>query len=143
MSTDKQWSHVPGTLWDAMLKLDAELPEEDKGEFRDYLTTEENPRCYLIANMGLRNGWGLWQDSPLAHWFRKRGIWHADDMSGIISTAYYHHINGTQEINEDWVAEERAYYDEHWCRSGVSAPTYESWLEENGYEVPMKQEYHP
>ncbi|MFH1547149.1 MAG: DUF6794 domain-containing protein, partial [bacterium] len=32
----------------------------------------------------LRNEWGLWKDSVLARWFKDRGIWHADDMSGII-----------------------------------------------------------
>ena len=42
-------------------------------------------------NLGrwIRNNWGLWFNSQLAQWFNTYGIWHADDMSGIILTSYY------------------------------------------------------
>jgi hypothetical protein len=145
------WYKVPVDLYEAIKLLDKELDEETKQEFRDYkvsptkikityvskngsdaesLEFKDHFHCYIIGGRGMRNSWGLWQDSPLAHWFRKRGIFHADDMSGVISTAFYHHIVGDKEINDEWVESERKYYEDHWIKSGCQIPTYESWLEE-------------
>lgn len=41
----------------------------------------------------IRNGFGLWKDSHLCKWFKKQGITHPDDMSGIILTSYWRYLN--------------------------------------------------
>ena len=134
----KDWSSVPKDLKEAMTYLDESLPEDVKEEFKNYkddpqnlivgdVKLEDHFACYIIASMGLRNSWGLWSDSPIAHWFRKRGVWMGDDLSAVISTAYYHHIHG-YEVDEDWVENERKYYDSYWKASGAEIPTYEDWV---------------
>lgn len=38
----------------------------------------------------IRNNWGLWeQKGRLYKWFKRKGIWHADDMSSIILTCFH------------------------------------------------------
>lgn len=60
--------------------------------------------------MWLRNNWGLWTSSPLAVWFNERGIHHPDDMSGIILTSYWRHLNGKSiELNQQ-IEHYRAYW---------------------------------
>ena len=51
--------------------------------------------------MGIRNTWGLWGDSRLAKYFKKHGIKHPDNMSGIILDAYVNHLKG-KPTNFDW-----------------------------------------
>jgi len=141
----QDWSHVPKTLEEAMIVLDNELPEETKQEFRDYTPSNtklslngtelpEHFNCYIIASMGMRNYWGLWQDSPLAYYFRERGIWMADDMSGVISTAYYHHLKGDVVTDDAWLEKERQFYDAYWKSSDVNIPTFEEWKDSLNHE---------
>lgn len=42
----------------------------------------------------LRNNWGLWEGSRLSAWFNRHGIEHPDNMSGIILTSFWRHLNG-------------------------------------------------
>jgi hypothetical protein len=49
-------------------------------------------------NLGqhLRNDWKLWDESDkskLVDYFNKLGIYHADDMSGIILLSFHRHLN--------------------------------------------------
>lgn len=138
----RDWNDVPKTLQEAMEVLDRELEEETKNKVRNYTDPQYKIKmaqfddlpdhfcCYIVGGMGMRNGWGLWSDSPLAHWFRSRGIFHADDMSAIVGTAYYHHLIGDKEVNDEWMISERQYYDAYWTASKCPIPTYEEWLKE-------------
>ena len=47
--------------------------------------------------MWIRNNWGLWKRKKLADYFNTIGVYHPDDMSGIILTSYYRELNG-----ENW-----------------------------------------
>ena len=124
------FSNVPVNLENAMILLDSILDDETKQLFLNYKTEidEEHFCCYIIASMGLRNAWGFWHDSPVAHWFRQRGIWMADGMSAIISTAFYHHLKQDKQTDEEWIKKERDFYDNYWNSQNVKAPTYEEWL---------------
>lgn len=47
----------------------------------------------------LRNEWGLWsKDSELYTVLNDMGLWHADDMYGLIMTSYYRKLHG-KELN--------------------------------------------
>jgi hypothetical protein len=48
----------------------------------------------------IRNTLGLWHDGPAVAWFNKQGIFHADDISGIIFTSLHRRENGV-DINLD------------------------------------------
>ncbi len=64
----------------------------------------------------LRNNWGLWDKESILHkYFRNIGIWHADDMSGIILTSVYRKIKG-QEIDLEGQIK---FYQEYWAKEGI------------------------
>ena|GEM_PF-2562137 len=93
--------YIPADLNDAIKELDKLIDEESRTEI---LQMEED-EFTALAHMGIgltiiRNGWSLWGKSRLSNFFNERGINHPDDMSGIILTSYYRHLND-QSINLD------------------------------------------
>jgi hypothetical protein len=62
---------------------------------------------------GLRNGWGLWTGSVLAKWFNEKGIYHADDMSGIILTSCYRKGTGKDIDLEGQIKFYRDFWEEN------------------------------
>lgn len=47
---------------------------------------------HFSLGMWLRNNWGLWRGSRLSKYFNDLGVYHADDMSGIILTSYERYL---------------------------------------------------
>jgi hypothetical protein len=78
--------------------------------------TEEQFLGRFHHSMGhyIRNEWGLWEDSDLAKHFKAMGIWHPDDMSGIILASLYRKIT---EKERDLKAQIR-HYREYWAEHG-------------------------
>jgi hypothetical protein len=59
--------------------------KEDKNGFVGY---------HFSTGMQMRNNWGLWKSgNKLVKYFNKLGIYHADDMSGIILTSFHRYLN--------------------------------------------------
>ena len=84
----------PHNLDEALVALDYILSPEDKERFQEW--SENKFVASLHHNLGrwIRNNWGLWNDeSKFNKWFNTIGIWHADDMSGIILTTYYRKVH--------------------------------------------------
>lgn len=70
---------------------------------------------HFSMGMSLRNTWGLWKGSTLAKHFNEMGIYHADDMSGIILTSFHRRIK-----NEDIRLDEQVqYYKDFWNKQGI------------------------
>ncbi|MBU2249408.1 MAG: hypothetical protein KKD77_21850 [Gammaproteobacteria bacterium] len=60
---------------------------------------------------GIRNEWGLWDEkSKLHQFFKSIGIWHADDISGIILTTLHRILNHKQVRLKEQVE----YYQKYW-----------------------------
>ena len=84
----------PANLEQAIAALDKELPVEDKNLMEGMDEDEFVAVSHHSVGRWIRNNWGLWDESSkLYKWFKSRGIWHADDMSGIILTSYYRTAN--------------------------------------------------
>jgi uncharacterized C2H2 Zn-finger protein len=64
----------------------------------------------------MRNNWQLWGGSRLSKYFNDKGIYHPDDMSGIILDSYHRNLNG-QEIKLD---EQVKYYQDYWEKSKLA-----------------------
>ena len=66
--------------------------------------------------MWIRNNWGLWSgDSGISKFFRDLGIYHADDMSGIILTSFHRHLlKKPLEIDK-----QVEHYLDFWKKQGV------------------------
>ena len=108
----EEFEGVPKTLDEAVDALIAGSEPEAiagvrRGEF-------DPTRLHHGLGTGIRNGWGLWQHSPLARWFYARGVYHADDMSGIILDAVKHRVRGEPFD----LAGRVAYYQDFWRESG-------------------------
>ena len=59
----------------------------------------------------LRNNWALWKGSKLSKHFNKHGVFHPDDMSAIILTAFWRNLNNKPLKLE----EEFSFYNRYWA----------------------------
>ena len=84
--------YIPIDLEDTFTALD-DLLEADV--IQDMKSGSETDMLQYHFGLGvwMRNNWGLWGGSRLSAWFNKRGIYHPDDMSGIILDSYRRHLN--------------------------------------------------
>ena len=77
----------------AVTALDLILNNEDKEIMHKWSEAKFTAKMHHNPGRWIRNTWGLWDEKSRLHkWFKKKGIWHADDMSGIILTTYYRTI---------------------------------------------------
>jgi hypothetical protein len=85
--------YIPKDLMDSFVELTKILQKKDINQIKN--TDEDNVtgRYHFNLGMYLRNRWGLWRDSRLSKFFNKLGIKHTDDMSGIILTSFWRHLN--------------------------------------------------
>lgn len=80
----------PCNLDEAIVSLGYIINPEDKEQFQEWFEEEFLGRTHHNLGRWIRNNWGLWDETSKLHkWFKAIGIWHADDMSGIILTSYY------------------------------------------------------
>ncbi len=92
--------YIPKDLKECFVQLDTLLSAEDKEVIRKLERSGEMVQFHHGLGMWIRNNWGLWNGSRLQEYFKKRGITHPDDMSGLILAYYYDWLNGA---HEDWL----------------------------------------
>lgn len=82
---------IPSNLDECFDLLKKELSPQDQIEI---LNMSKDELCRLHNNLGrfLRNNWKLWHVGPLKDYFNNIGIYHADDMSGIIIESFWRHL---------------------------------------------------
>ena len=100
----------PKTLSEAIYILDNRLDPTVKEEIKR-TKREELFKYHLGIGMDIRNRWRLWHDSELAMWFKKNGIYHADDMSSLVLDAYWKYLNDMKINLRESVAVLRQNYD--------------------------------
>lgn len=79
----------PVDLEEALYALDKIIDHNTKRIVQEL--SEEKVSAMMHHSLGrhIRNKWGLWDNSKLSKWFKRQGIFHPDDMSGIIITSYW------------------------------------------------------
>lgn len=106
----KELRHKPVNLEEAVNQLKKNHHDTTKQQI--FLMTENEflSNTHFGLGMWIRNNWGLWKGWELAKYFNSIGIYHPDDMSGIILISYYRDIHG-----KDWKLEEQVkYYQDYW-----------------------------
>lgn len=85
--------YIPADVQDCFKQLDKLLSASDKQSFA---STSENSldKYHMGLGLWIRNNWGLWKGSRLSNHFNKLGVFHPDDMSGIIIRFYHRYLNG-------------------------------------------------
>lgn len=85
---------IPSTLEECFAEIDRMLSHEAKLDI--LASDDEKIMSGLHHSLGqyMRNKWGLWKgDTELHAYFKGLGIWHADDMSGIILKSYFRYTH--------------------------------------------------
>lgn len=108
---DTLWGvYIPKDLDDSFKQLDSILPNKTV-KLIDTLQNETGMNQYHHGlGTWLRNNWALWAGSRLSLYFNDLGIFHPDDMSGIILDSYYRYRHKLP-INLD---EQIKYYQDYW-----------------------------
>lgn len=109
----KELNYMPKNLTEAIQQL--HILHHDTTKQKILVMTEEEfvAESHFGLGMWIRNNWGLWKGKELAKYFNSIGIFHPDDMSGIILTSYYRDLHG-----QEWRVEEQvSYYQDYWKKS--------------------------
>jgi len=103
---------IPKNLTECFDELTKNTSKEDLIKF---IRAKGNFGMYHHGSgTNMRNNWGLWTNSVLAQYFNKMGIYHADDMSGIIMTSFYRYLIG-EEIK---LGRQVDFYIKFWKKKG-------------------------
>lgn len=123
----------PETLEEAVMRLESEfnlLPKEEQEKLKNIKSSDDfAAKFHMFGGMSMRNNWGLWNEkSPLHIHFKKRfGIWHADDMSGMIFQCLWQKINGMNMTPYSFAN----YYHDYWERIQTKR-NYTEYTTKNG-----------
>lgn len=105
---------IPKNLNECFQRLDKITSLQRKKWIRCLTEVQFKAKMHFGFGIGLRNNWGLWGNSELAQYFFDIGIFHPDDMSGIILTSYYRKLNN-QPVE---LQEQVDYYQKYWTDMG-------------------------
>lgn len=88
---------IPNDLTEAFTALDIIMSGSEPEEVEWFKNTPED-ECIGATHNGIgrwiRNEWGLWnKESIMYKYLNAMGLWHADDMSGILLTSYHRYLN--------------------------------------------------
>lgn len=107
--------YIPRDIEDCFAQINSFWADSTKLKMSNLTEHEFSGRLHHGFGTWMRNNWRLWGGSRLSKYFNDRGIYHPDDMSGIILTSYHRTING-KEIRFN---EQVKYYQEYWEKSKI------------------------
>ncbi|MBA2435525.1 MAG: hypothetical protein H0W34_15045 [Pyrinomonadaceae bacterium] len=87
-------TYIPRDLDDAHQQLMKIFSPKDIAHIKAMKSEDDMIEYHMGLGTGLRNDWGLWRGSRLSRWFNQRGIFHPDDMSGIIFDTFWDKLHG-------------------------------------------------
>ena len=102
--------YIPIDLNDCLKQLDFMFADSIKAKIKTLTEEEFSGKYHLGFGMWMRNNWGLWKGSRLSKYFNSIGIYHPDDMTGIIFDSYHRQLAG----HEIKLAEQVKYYQDYW-----------------------------
>ena len=104
---EKRKQNTPATLKEAMMRLEKEIRSEDAEMIRN-LGDNNGGMFHFGFGMGLRNSWGLWENSRISRHLYSRGIEVGDGASGVIIRSFIKYMQG-----KEWELEVEKKYPEH------------------------------
>ncbi len=108
--------YIPKDLEDCFKQMDNILSDSTKMKVKKWTEHEFSGRIHWDWGKWMRNKWQLWSGSRLSKFFNDLGIYHPDDMSGIILASYHRYLTG-RAINLD---EQIKFYQEYWKKTKVN-----------------------
>ncbi|TVQ14874.1 MAG: hypothetical protein EA364_03340 [Balneolaceae bacterium] len=110
LSTHIDDIYIPENLDDAFDQLDQFLSAENIDTLKALQSENDLVMYHFSLGLWMRNNWGLWRGSRLTKHFNDLGIYHPDDMSGIILVSYWRRLNNLPVKLEEQIK----YYQEFW-----------------------------
>jgi hypothetical protein len=107
---------IPTKLSECFQRLDGIFSDAPDGDwFKEASEEEAISQSHHGLGTWIRDNWGLWDVNEQLHkYFKKLGLQHPDDMSGVILTSYHRHLNN-KELELDGQIK---YYIEFWNNKG-------------------------
>ncbi len=102
--------YIPKDLEDCFVQINSFWNESTKIQVKSWEEREFVGKVHLGFGMWMRNNWQLWGGSRLSKYFNDLGIYHPDDMSGIILESYHRHLNNKELKLEEQIK----YYQDYW-----------------------------
>lgn len=86
--------YIPTDLNDCFKQINGFWTDSIKSEVRQMTEGDFTSEAHFGIGLWMRNHWSLWGDSRLSKYFNDLGVFHPDDMSGIILTSYHRYLLG-------------------------------------------------
>ncbi len=86
--------YIPMNLDDSFKQIDSFWDDSTKIEVKEWTEGEFIGKAHFGFGLWMRNNWQLWRGSRLSKYFNANGVYHPDDMSGIILRGYYRYLKG-------------------------------------------------
>lgn len=102
--------YIPKDIEDCFKQIDSFWDDSTKVKVKQWTEDEFSGRVHMGFGMWMRNNWQLWGGSRLSKYFNDLGIYHPDDMSGIILKSYHRYLTE----NEIKLEEQIKYYQDYW-----------------------------
>ena len=112
-NSKKELRYKPVNLEEAVNRLKKMHHDTTKQQILTIKEDDFLAGSHFGMGMWIRNNWGLWRGGELAKHFNSIGIYHPDDMSGIILTSYYRDFK-----EQDWRLNEQVKHcQDFWKKS--------------------------
>lgn len=105
--------YIPKDLDDCFKQINLFWSDSTRLEVKNLPEDKFSSTLHFGFGMWMRNNWQLWGGSRLSKYFNDIGIYHPDDMSGIILHSYHRYLNG-KELGLD---KQVQYYKNYWEES--------------------------
>jgi hypothetical protein len=102
--------YIPINLEDCFKQIDSFWPDSTKSKVRTWSEQEFAGRVHMGFGMWMRNNWQLWGGSRLSKYFNDLGVFHPDDMSGIILDSYHRYLTGKEIKLQKQIDSYKAYW---------------------------------
>jgi hypothetical protein len=105
--------YIPKDLDDCFQQIDGFWDDSTKTQVKQWTEDEFSGRVHHGFGTWMRNNWQLWAGSRLSKYFNNLGVYHPDDMSGIILDSYHRHLTGKEVKLEEQIK----VYQEYWKKA--------------------------
>jgi hypothetical protein len=105
--------YIPKDLEDCFKQIDSFWDDSTKVKVKQWTEGEFIGRAHHGFGMWMRNNWQLWGGSRLSKYFNDLGIYHPEDMSGIILDSYHRYLTG----NDIKLEEQIKFYQDYWKKA--------------------------
>jgi len=108
-----QGIYIPKNLEDCFNQINGFWSDSIKWQVKQWTEEEFAANAHFGFGMWMRNNWQLWGGSRLSKYFNDMGVFHPDDMSGIILDSYHRYLTG-KDIKLD---EQIKVYQDYWKKN--------------------------